>query len=309
MQVVPTLRTLHTCRYDGSWSCGKCGATHPVDQRCPLGVNPPCRSVDVWLPLVAAGAALLSCVHLPPPVQIAACSSAPQPQQGLACRRADPFPGLPHTPDLAMVPQTLLSPLAHLVVSPLTLPTSSIHPGRRSYLIGKCQTGVGCGVAHPPIELDSDAFPADLPWQEVAVVPPGALQGRSAAQWCALLRRHAAAAPAPGITSQLGHLVHCSGGVDAANEQPAPAASCVDRVVQRRPTRAPKGWWQPQLLQTGWRCSSRRSAEPGLRSGLRPTWRLQRRRCYKASRGTRRGKPRSSAAKSYGEMGGGVGWE
>lgn len=221
MQVVPTLRTLHTCRYDGSWSCGKCGATHPVDQRCPLGVNPPCRSVDVWLPLVAAGPALLSCMHLPSPVQIAACSNAPQPQPGLACRRADPFPGLPHTPDLAMVPQTLLSPLAHLVVSPLTLPTSSIHPGRRSYLIGRCQTGVGCGVAHPPIELDSDAFPADLPWQEVAVVPPGALQGRSAAQWRALLRRHTAAAPAPRITSQLGHLVHCSGGVDAADEQPS----------------------------------------------------------------------------------------
>lgn len=56
--------------------------------------------------------------------------------------------------------------------------------------------GITCGQPHPGIQLDADEYPADLSWQQVVVLPHGALQGRRAEDWRALLERHAAAAAA-----------------------------------------------------------------------------------------------------------------
>ncbi len=49
----------------------------------------------------------------------------------------------------------------------------------------------GCGRCHPAIELPAAHFPDDLPWQEVVVLPLGALHGPAGAQWHELLVKHA----------------------------------------------------------------------------------------------------------------------
>ncbi|GAB4821091.1 hypothetical protein N2152v2_008137 [Parachlorella kessleri] len=81
-----------------------------------------------------------------------------------------------------------------------------VNPPCRAYLMGYCsaQGNSGCGQAHPTIELDSDSFPEDLPWQEVVVLPPGALQGKQAAQWRQLLQKHAALTPEAALEAAMG---------------------------------------------------------------------------------------------------------
>lgn len=92
----------------------------------------------------------------------------------------------------------------------------------------------GCGRPHP-IELPPDCFPSDLPWEQVVVLPPGALEGPAAAQWTALLRRHAArgraAAAAPGTA-------------EAAPPSPRPAAA----VQQAATVGSAAGAWYGEWL-------------------------------------------------------------
>jgi hypothetical protein len=59
----------------------------------------------------------------------------------------------------------------------------------------------GCGKCHPPIDLLPDAFPEDLPWEEVVVLPPGALEGRESARWRALLQMHASLDPQAAVAA------------------------------------------------------------------------------------------------------------
>ena len=89
--------------------------------------------------------------------------------------------------------------------------------------MGHCPTVArdGCGQAHPPIVLDRDSFPEDLPWHEVIVLPPGALLGMRAAQWRQLLQRHAALTPEEALQTAMGVAVRAARALlEEAAEQP-----------------------------------------------------------------------------------------
>jgi hypothetical protein len=89
--------------------------------------------------------------------------------------------------------------------------------------MGRCsKIGGGCGQNHPRIELPADVFPNDLPWEQVAVLPPGALQGHHAARWQRLLGKHAQRGPS------------------AAQQAPAPAAAAAGLTLLQGPRPAPE---------------------------------------------------------------------
>lgn len=118
--------------------------------------------------------------------------------------------------------------------------------------MGRCWAPRGeCGRLHPHIELPADVFPEDQPWEEVVVLPPGALEGPREAAWRALLARHARRKPPPAAAEQ------------QQRQQQQQPAGALGATQPRRPASREEGGAtaaaQPQRAGTP-------SAQPGRQS-------------------------------------------
>lgn len=93
------------------------------------------------------------------------------------------------------------------------------------YMLGFCKLR-RCGYVHPHITLPGDEFPQELGWDDVCVLPLGALEVPAAMQWRALLCIKVAAAP---------HMAAVAAGAGGATAQEAVAAGA-DTATPWQPT-------------------------------------------------------------------------